>query len=91
MNDQRSAVTGEDPTDINRGSYFIFLQTDANEKMRRNKRKVKYIFEGEAQEDKKAVLAADADQSEIVAQANAAATASKGQLNVQSGRISCNA
>ena len=90
MNGRRNATTGEDPADINNGSDFIFLQTDANEKMRRNKRKVKYIFEGEEQEDYKAVLAADADQSEIVVQANAAAAAaSQMQPNLLSGRFSC--
>ena len=37
----------EDPLDINNGSDYIFLKTDATEIMRYNKRKVKYIFEGE--------------------------------------------
>ena len=36
-----------DPTDINQGSRFVFLKKDATERMRRNKRKVRYIFEGE--------------------------------------------
>ena len=31
--------------DINQGNRFVFLKSDANEKMRINKRRVTYIFE----------------------------------------------
>ena len=35
----------DDPRDINRASNFTFLQTDATEVMRRNKKKVvRYVF-----------------------------------------------
>ena len=38
-------MPGSDPTDINRGIRFVFLNQVANERMRRDKRKVRYIFE----------------------------------------------
>lgn len=44
---ESSRITGCDPSDINRGSSFVFLKRDATEPMRRNKQKVRYIFEGE--------------------------------------------
>jgi len=33
--------------DINQGNRFVFLKKDATEKMRTSKRRVRYIFEGE--------------------------------------------
>ena len=39
-----------DPSDINRGDRFIFLKNNATERMRLNKQKVRYIFEGEEEE-----------------------------------------
>ena len=40
-------IPGNDPTDVNRGEDFVFLDQEANERMRRNKRKVRYVFEEE--------------------------------------------
>ena len=45
-------IPGGDPDDVNRGNDFIFLKRRyANEKMWRNKRRVKYIFEGEEEQN----------------------------------------
>ena len=35
---------GCDPLDVNDGSKYLFLQTDANEEMRKNTIKTRYIF-----------------------------------------------
>ncbi len=47
---ESQCIPGEDPQDINQGCRFVFLKRQANEKMHKNKRKVKYIFEGEEEQ-----------------------------------------
>ena len=37
-------VPGCDPEDVNNGSKYLFLQSGANERMRRNKPKTRYAF-----------------------------------------------
>jgi len=49
---ESQCVPGKDPGDINQGNLFVFLKKDATERMRRDKRKVRYIFSDE--EEKKA-------------------------------------
>ena len=44
-------IPGNDPTDVNRGGDFVFLDQDANERMWRNKKRVHYVFEGEEEKD----------------------------------------
>ena len=41
---EAQCIPGQDPIDINRGFNYLFLKEDANERMRRNKRKNKYVF-----------------------------------------------
>lgn len=45
------SVPGSDPNDINIGDRFVFLKEEATSKMRSNKRKVRYLFEGEEQQE----------------------------------------
>ena len=54
-------MAGLDPDDINQGQQYVFLQKDATEIMRRNKRKVRYVFldEEEKKHEKKSEKAAD--------------------------------
>ena len=48
-------MLGEDPLDINQGLKFVFLGKDATHKMRQEKKKVRYVFDGE--EEKNAPVA----------------------------------
>ena len=60
-------IPGGDPDDVNRGDKFIFLERrDANERMWRNKRRVRYVFEGEEEqniEEEKKIVEAPAQPS----------------------------
>ncbi len=44
---ESQCIPGSDPNDINQGCRFIFLKKEATAKMRKDKKKVRYIFEGE--------------------------------------------
>lgn len=48
---EAQCIPGNDPDDINRGSNFVFLFEVANERMRRNKRKVRYVFQDEEEKE----------------------------------------
>jgi len=48
---ESQSVPGSDPIDINTGHRFVFLKEGATSKMRSNKKKVRYIFEGEQQQE----------------------------------------
>jgi len=50
---ERQCIPGQDPSDINKGRMFIFLNYEANTIMHKNKRKVRYVFEGEEEEEEK--------------------------------------
>ena len=41
---EAQCVTGCETSDVNSGTKYLFLQTEANERMRRNRPKVGYVF-----------------------------------------------
>ena len=52
-------MPGVDPSDINEGARYIFLENYATQKIRHNKKKVTYIFEGEGEGEGEEKPAAD--------------------------------
>ena len=41
---EAQCVPGCDPKDVNKGSKYLFLKMEANDRMRRNKPKTRYAF-----------------------------------------------